>query len=464
MEIRKQKIDVSEVRKILIQSITNDNFLEQLHVFADPNLLEDSYSRKILKWCFEYYEQFEEAPKQMIQSIYEQKSANLQEEESDIIEEILASVSTEYVNGNIDYFVESAENYFNRLALEKMCKLVTSFTKKGKIEEAVYEVQNFRKLERSVPKGVDLLESDEAIKEAFNEEEEELFKLPGVLGEALGSFNRGDLSAVMSPQKRGKSWCMIDIAGYAMQMGLNVWCFSFEMTQNQIIRRIWQQWLNKPRRQGEHAVPYFDEYDNIQSEMQPFEGIDVKEALKMRRLFKSQMRDSRFKIFAYPKNSFKVSKLKLMIENSILYDNELPDLIVLDYADIMCPERHGEKRHELDQIWGDLSAICEQYNIHILTGSQTNRATLTRDIEQSDLAEAQAKSAHVSKMFALNQTNANKEQHLIRYATMFNRHDEFLTNKQVGVLQNLACGKSMIDSRWVRDIKNIKKEERKEDE
>lgn len=248
-----------------------------------------------------------------------------------------------------------------------------------------------------------------------------------------------------------------------MFSGLKVWYLSFEMTQNQTIRRIWQQWMNKPQKEGDYDIPSFDEYGNITLENKHIKAIDIDDAIKMRKAFKKQLKTSKFKIFAYPKNSFKVSQLRSLIENSILYNNDLPDLIVLDYADIMCPDKSGEKRHELDQIWGDLSAICEEFNIHILTGSQTNRNALSRDIEQGDLAEAQAKSAHVAKMFALNQTNENKEQHLIRYAVMYNRHTEFLTNKQVGVLQNLACGKSMIDSRYVKDIKNIKKSEKKEE-
>ena len=460
----KTDIDVSETRKILINAITSDKFVEQLKMFANPNLLEESYAKMILQWCFEFYEQFEEAPKQMIQSLYEQKSEHLSDADTSMIESLLESISEEYtIQGNVDYFVSNAETYFNKLALQKLEKIIHKLTEKGKIEEAINEIANFKKLESSVPAGVDLLDSDDAIESAFEEKEEVLFKMPGVLGELLGSFNRGDLSAVIAPQKRGKTFSMIDIATYAMQVGCKVWYLSFEMTKNQTIRRIWQQWMNAPRRDVELDVPYFDDYNNIQSKKESFSEISIDKAKKTRRAMKRQLKKSKFQIFAYPKNTFRVSKLKMMIENSILYHNEIPDIIVLDYADIMLPERHGEKRHELDQIWGDLSAICEQYNIHILTGSQTGRATLSRDIEQSDLAEAQSKSAHVAKMFALNQTNENKEQHLIRYAMMYNRHDEFLTNKQVGVLQNLSCGKAMIDSRWVSEIKNIKKAEKEVD-
>ena len=128
--------------------------------------------------------------------------------------------------------------------------------------------------------------------------------------------------------------------------------------------------------------------------------------------------------------------MRILIENSIAYNNELPDFITIDYASIMQPEANKDKRFELDQIWADLSAIAEEYNIHILTASQTNKAGFTRDIQQGDSAEANSITAHVAKMFALNQNPTNKRQHVMRYAMMFNRHQDFDTDRQVVVLQN----------------------------
>ena len=66
-------------------------------------------------------------------------------------------------------------------------------------------------------------------------------------------------------------------------------------------------------------------------------------------------------------------------------------------------------------------------------------------------------------MFALNQNPTNKRQHVMRYAMMFYRHQDFDTDRQVVVLQNLACGKSMIDSMWMENVKNLWKEEKKKE-
>ena len=70
--------------------------------------------------------------------------------------------------------------------------------------------------------------------------------------------------------------------------------------------------------------------------------------------------------------------------------------------------------------------------------------------------------AHVAKMFALNQNPTNKRQHVMRYAMMFNRHQDFDTDRQVVVL-HLACGKVDDDSMWMENVKNLWKEEKKKE-
>ena len=73
MSYTTETIDLSEIRRILIQSIMNTDFLKQIRKFADIQLLPDTYSKYILQWCFEFYDQFQQSPKQTIQTIYEQK-------------------------------------------------------------------------------------------------------------------------------------------------------------------------------------------------------------------------------------------------------------------------------------------------------------------------------------------------------------------------------------------------------
>ena len=107
MAYKAERIDLSETKKLLVQAITNTEFLKQIYAFADPHMLPDTYSELILQWCFEFYEEFKEAPNATIQTIYEKKANYvLKESDAEMIENILDSISNNYViKGNVEYYV-----------------------------------------------------------------------------------------------------------------------------------------------------------------------------------------------------------------------------------------------------------------------------------------------------------------------------------------------------------------------
>lgn len=452
----REKIDITDTRKILIKSIMNTDFIREIRGFADPNLFEENYSRLLLNWCFEYYDKFNEAPQEKIKDIYQHKAEyTLTDADKESIENILESLSKEFISTNIEYYSDMAEKYFNKLKLNKLSKEIVTLVQRGKTDDAIQSVKSFTKVERKVPQGVDLLRNKDALYEAFTETNDVLFKLDGVVGQLLGPFNRGDLSAVIAPQKRGKSYMLADISTLAVRKRLRVWHITLEMTKNQVIRRFFQNWSNKPSITKEIEIPFFDSRNNIRFEKKTIESPTLDELEELQSSLGTDA-SNYLKIFSYPRNTFRCSDLKTMLENALLYDNDIPDLVVVDYADIMESNlKNGELRHKLDQIWGDLASIANQFNIHILTASQANKQTFNRDIEQGDSAEANAKIAHISKYFAINQTLENKKQSCVRIAVMADRHSEFLQDKQAVVLQNLSCGKALLDSRWIEEVPNL---------
>jgi intein/homing endonuclease len=59
------------------------------------------------------------------------------------------------------------------------------------------------------------------------------------------------------------SFMLMETATYAMQMGYKVWFISLEMTRNQVVRRMWQQWMDSVAEEQTVTIPYFDEQGNI---------------------------------------------------------------------------------------------------------------------------------------------------------------------------------------------------------
>ena len=73
-----------------------------------------------------------------------------------------------------------------------------------------------------------------------------------------------------------------------------------------------------------------------------------------------------------------------------VFENFVPDVIVLDYADIMALPPGKERRLQLDELWLGLRNITLDMNNLIVTASQTGRETVggKRDADESNIAEA----------------------------------------------------------------------------
>lgn len=80
------------------------------------------------------------------------------------------------------------------------------------------------------------------------------------------------------------------------------------------------------------------------------------------------------KIDEFPGGACRASDIRKLIEKYKL-DGLVFDLLVVDYADEMAPEkRHNEERHAFKEIYQGLRAIGIDENLSVLTATQTNRA------------------------------------------------------------------------------------------
>lgn len=106
--------------------------------------------------------------------------------------------------------------------MEVMIENVKRSLQKNDLLQAEKFIAEYKKPAAVSDSGVDILNDAALVSDAFNEEDEILFKFPGALGELAGEFHRGDFVSFFGPQKRGKSQMLWYSAEAAMYKELKV--------------------------------------------------------------------------------------------------------------------------------------------------------------------------------------------------------------------------------------------------
>ena len=89
----------------------------------------------------------------------------------------------------------------------------------------------------------------------------------------------------------------------------------------------------------------------------------------------------------------------------------IPDLIIVDYADLLKPEGSSkeEKRHQLESIYEDLRGISQEVGCPLWTASQTNRSGLNAEvITMESISEAFNKCFVADFIFSVSRTTDDK--------------------------------------------------------
>ena len=454
--MKRKKLDLSPEKKIITYLITSEEFAKQIMPIFKPMELQSEYAQVVGSWIKEFYDQFKTVPNKAIQDIYREKRAGVRDEDtSDLIADFLAQLSKEYdeaIPNNVEFSVIEAEKYLNLRSLEMLIEDLQDSVQKNDVVTGQQYVANYKRVDRATGEGVSIAKDYQEIINAFDDEEETLLRFPGILGDIIGDLPRGGFFSFFAPQKRGKTTWLWFTAELAQKRGLKVVFFSLEMTKKQILRRAWRSMTATPRKAGIVKIPYFEDMDDgsyavrvKEVEKEPCDLGEVKEKQKiMRKLYRGG--DTRIiPLLGYGAT---VATLEAHLDNLNFYDNFVPDLIVIDYADLLHPSKKAgkEERHKLDDIWKGLRNISLSRNLLVVTASQTNKQTFDRDIRQGDGSEDSRKIGHITTGVAINQKKSEIDLGIVRVAQLVAR-EERATTAQAIVLQCLDIGKPYIDSR-----------------
>jgi replicative DNA helicase len=441
-------------KEILTGLITDDKYIKEIQQFFRNELLQIPYVKTISKWCFEYHKKYDKAPQSDIQEIYNSHSnkGKIDETQLELIGKFLSQLSDNYEKANnVALQIDKAERYFKSRKIESLRDDLSAMLVADKIEEAEKSIGKFERVSRPSTIGIDIIRDN--INHILFEDSDVLFRFPGALGDMVGDFCREDYALIAGPMKRGKSFWLQEIGLRALVRNLNVIYYSLEMSEKKMLKRIFQYFTGETKKEEDILLPFFKsnaiEYKEVAKK-----GLTGDSILKKRKRIEKMINNSSFRLCSFPTGSISVDDIKIHLDNLDHYNHFVPDVIIVDYADILAPERQSskEERHRSNDTQKALRGLAQERHCLVVSASQTTRNTLSKDIDQEDIAEDVRKLAHATTVIALNQNKEDKKKNIMRVGMMVVRDDEFHVDDEVIVLECRKIGRCFLDSRWAKNV------------
>lgn len=481
--IKRRPIDLIVEKQIITALIISTPFIKRFAPIYKPELFQSEFSKIVSKWCMDYYKSYEQAPSSTIQDIYRVKSETIDPVEAEGIAKFLSTLSDQYdkdATFNIEYILDKSVAYIQHRNLSNLVTRISGELANNNLLLAESAVANYLKVNKGVSQEIDLFHQTDWIDKMFDEEKQDfLFSVRGNLGKLIPPFYRETLVAIVAPEKRGKSWWLMDFALTAVCQGCNVGYFNFEMREDQLNRRFAQNMLSAPgiSKYETLQIPAFDCVHNQNDTCTKSERISdccsvcngtddfqyavkhtektrpiitkeaVEKQIKQQQLF---TRGKTIRIQTRPSNTYTVEDIESQLD---IWESEgfITDLVVLDYADLlMAKSSIKDYRHGLDDIWSSLKRIAQKRKICFLTATQASKEAYDKRIKQGGLSEDKRKAAHAERVIALNQVTGDKASGIMRINILFDREEDSQSWKEAVVLQALGWGRPYLDATIIK--------------
>lgn len=509
-------------RRIIIGLIASTDFLKQNRPLIDANLFKSAVAKLLARWCLEYYDEYKTAPGKQIESIYLEKLKNKKVSEDlaeEIEEDILPGLNEEYKeNPDLKYLKDQTTKYFKERKIQVITEQIQVLLENGDVEAAEELIKEYKTI---TGQRFDISLADESIlpkiDQAFKEVSAPVLEYPGALGQFWNhQLVKGGLVGLMAPEKRGKTFLLLDMSIRACRQGKKVAFFQAgDMTENQQLMRtciylakksnlekytgiqylpvkdcIFNQLdiCDKDERECDHGSLVDSDYtkETLRNEITFFDLVEtfkekedyvpcynckeygykkwgtpwlkqirIKNVLgpveakeKINNFFIKTKRQ--FKLSSHANGTLSIEQINSILDTWEIEDGFSPDLIVIDYADLLVCEKRTEFRHQQNEIWKGLRGISQSRNQPLVVApTQTDAKSYEVDtISLKHFSEDKRKYAHVTAMYGMNQDKTGREKRIgiLRLNELVVREGDFDVANQVRILQRLEIGRPFLTS------------------
>lgn len=412
--------------------------------------------RTIAARIYDYIDRYKKPPKDHLPDILDDKLNGENPREAALYEDIITSMHEARTGINAEYVMTQLATFNRRQSLRTVAVELAKALQRD-TEESLEEADKL--IEKAKSQSLDLFDPGLRLddkKHALDFLDISTNCFPTGIAEldrrGFGP-TRKEYWQLIANTKKGKSWMLMHVAKMALIHRLKVAHVTLELSQERTAQRYFQAFFSISKRKEKFSVTRFqkDELGRISGlvpqELSPaltFEDGNIRKKLEQKIDQFGPRHLSNIFVKEFPTGQLTLNQLEAYLDSLETTERFTPDLLVIDYPDLMKTDRDN-LRGSLDEIVKGLRGIAVKRNMAVAAVSQTSRGSANAKEESIDkVSEAFTKIQHADTTIMYSQTKAEKELGLARLSVGAGRNDD--SNLTVVISQNYGTGNFVVDS------------------
>jgi len=240
-----------------------------------------------------------------------------------------------------------------------------------------------------------------------------------------GGLGNGDFGLMFGGPGAGKSWSLVALAGHAVKMGFNVVYYTLELGEDYVGRRFDAYFTQIPA----NEITFHK--DKVEAVMTKIPGNLI--------------------IKGFSPGKASISSVESHIQKCTDLGTK-PDLIVIDYVDLLRSKRVSrERKEEIDDIYTSTKGLARELNIPVWSASQVNRQGAQDEVIEGHKAAGSYDKMMITDFAAsISRRAKDKQIGIGRFHIMKNRYG--MDGLTYGANINIAIGSfQLVDENELED-------------
>jgi len=398
---------------------------------VDADLFSSEIYREVADKCISYYDQYRETPKEHLPDLFADVLEGRDEKKSELYGQVIDNLYFLRDTINIEFVLSRLRGFVREQRLKRAITDAARDLQEGAADEAenaLTEVLRTKDLAAFTP-GLMLHRNPGQFVTATTKPIDVIPMGIDYLKKIEFGPVRKELLTILAPPNRGKSWALIHIGKYALLNRKRVLHVTLEMSEQRCAQRYTQALFSIAKRDPDVRYTLLEELDGA---FAGFGEVDlVRPSLAdpgINKLLAEKVNSihGRFQLVIkqFPTGQLTISGLHAYIDRLERSEGFVPDIILVDYADLMKVDS-SRLRTDIGQIYKDLRGLGVERDTSMVTASQSNRSgEVAKVITLQHLGEDYSKAATSDMILSYNQTAAERRMGIARLFIAKHRNDE----------------------------------------